>query len=518
MVIGHSLNATGKTEAVRWVDDGISMEITGLGFLPNASYDYSYAYDVSADGSVVVGSSTDSMTYVSQAYRWVDDANGGTMTGLGFLSGFSRSTASGVSADGSVVVGYASNGMDERAFRWSQSTGMESVEDWLSKAGVSTAAWIDFNVAHSTNSDGSIIVGVGLNASGNREAFIASVAEEPIVIVAEEPIASVAEEPIASVAVESGVVGLTDFRNSLASQVSSYQTLETVFGMTLNGAHHRPLMDIAMSDGEHCGWVSADLGRIYRNGKGWTSLTEIGGCHDFIDQTLRVGVGVGRSRASIDQSSGGSTSLHGKYVVLEIDWNIPDSALIASVLAMTGRWDADIKRGYSIGTSSSKGNTDMESSALRARLDWRDAFSLGAVNFSPSMQYTHTSSRIDGYQETGGTGPAEFNSQHNNAKESRLALQGAYDLTAKTMLLGHTEWAHRFDSKGASVSGNAYILDAVSMPFDIEGNDIDKNWLRVGAEVVHTFSSKTRLSISSNAATAGQDTDFSFGVNLNMLF
>ena len=118
---------------------------------------------------------------------------------------------------------------------------MESVEDWLDNAGVSIAAWSTLSNASGTNSDGSVVVGTGTNANGDTEAFIARV---------------------------SGVVGLTDLSNSLASQVSPSQTLDTLTSMTLNGAHHRPLTEIVMSDGEHCVWASADLGRIHRNGKG----------------------------------------------------------------------------------------------------------------------------------------------------------------------------------------------------------------------------------------------------------
>ena len=491
-------------------------DLTGLGFLPGALFERSYARGVSADGSVVVGYGYNANSNL-EAFRWVD----GTMTGLGFLPGalLGDSVASGASADGSVVVGYSYNAnSDMKAFRWTLETGMESVEDWLSNAGVSIAAWSTLKNANGTNSDGSVVVGTGLNANGDEEAFIARVGYSDGSVV----VGSGDEEASGVVGSgdeeASGVVGLTDLSNSLASQVSPSQTLDTLTSMALNGAHHRPLTDIAMSDGEHCVWASADLGRIHRNGKGWTSLKEVGGCHDFVDNTVRVGVGVGHSRASINQSLGGSSRLHGKYALVEMDWTIPNSALVASVLGMTGRWEADIRRGYSAGTSTSTGDTDMESSSLRARVDWRDAFSLGAVSFSPSVQYTHTSTRIDGYQETGGTSPARFDSQHNKAKESRVALQGAYEYSAKTTLLGRTEWAHRFDSKGASVSGSANILNAVNMPFNIKGNDVEQDWVRVGAEVVHRFSRSNRLSLSTTAASVGQDADFSVGANWTMLF
>ncbi|MFM6373314.1 MAG: hypothetical protein ACKPH1_05120 [Microcystis panniformis] len=74
----------------------------GLGGLPGSFS--SSANGVSADGSVVVGSSN--IGNGNEAFRWTQ-ATG--MVGLGNLSGWNSSSASGVSADGSVVVGTASD-------------------------------------------------------------------------------------------------------------------------------------------------------------------------------------------------------------------------------------------------------------------------------------------------------------------------------------------------------------------------------------------------------------------------
>ena len=72
----------------------------GLGDLPGGDF-YSHAFDVSADGSTVVGWSRSASGY--EAFRWTS-ASG--MVGLGDLSGGNfYSEAYGVSADGSTVVG-----------------------------------------------------------------------------------------------------------------------------------------------------------------------------------------------------------------------------------------------------------------------------------------------------------------------------------------------------------------------------------------------------------------------------
>jgi probable HAF family extracellular repeat protein len=73
------------------------------------------AFGVSVDGSVVVGDSG------QQAFRWTQS---GGIAGLGFLSGQTSSSAVDVSANGSVVVGSSSNPGNEQAFRWTQSGGM----------------------------------------------------------------------------------------------------------------------------------------------------------------------------------------------------------------------------------------------------------------------------------------------------------------------------------------------------------------------------------------------------------
>jgi probable HAF family extracellular repeat protein len=90
--------------------------LTPLGDLPGGG-SYSWASGISADGSVVVGSSDSASG--REAFRWT---RGGGMVGLGDLpGGLFGSTASGVSADGSVVVG--SSDIDsafQHAFRWTR--------------------------------------------------------------------------------------------------------------------------------------------------------------------------------------------------------------------------------------------------------------------------------------------------------------------------------------------------------------------------------------------------------------
>ncbi|OHB48846.1 MAG: hypothetical protein A2Y10_06230 [Planctomycetes bacterium GWF2_41_51] len=121
----------------------------GLGDLPGGSF-YSRVHDVSADGSVVVGSSSSGNGY--EAFRWTSETG---MQGLGDLPGRDfYSVAQGISGDGSVIVGYghSSSGYSE-AFRWTVSEGMVSLGD-LSGGGF-------FSGAMAASYDGSVIVGYG---------------------------------------------------------------------------------------------------------------------------------------------------------------------------------------------------------------------------------------------------------------------------------------------------------------------------------------------------------------------
>ena len=133
--------------------------MSGLGFLPGGSY--SSAYDMTPDGSVVVGWSfrMGSGAAGAEAFLWTE----GVMTGLGELPGGAYSSlALGVSADANVVVGFSVSTKGAEAFRWTAGV-MTGLGD-LPGGTFQSEAW-------AVSADGSILVGSGQSDSG-QEAFL----------------------------------------------------------------------------------------------------------------------------------------------------------------------------------------------------------------------------------------------------------------------------------------------------------------------------------------------------------
>lgn len=195
--VGSRFNGT-QERAVRWTAGGGIVE---LGQLPGAGINaFSAAYDVSADGSVIVGQadtntpfglpflgfrwtsatgmralnnlpggnvlaqasaiSADAQVTVGfaegsggvRAVRWLGDST--TPQDMGLppgLTGFTE--ARHVSGDGQVVVGVWGNGAENEAFRWTLSGGYQLLGDF--------PGGLRDSVATATNADGSVIVGTG---------------------------------------------------------------------------------------------------------------------------------------------------------------------------------------------------------------------------------------------------------------------------------------------------------------------------------------------------------------------
>lgn len=508
--------------------------VMGLGYL-DSNNPFSMAEDVSADGSVIVGVAFDSIGNLT-SFMW----QGGVMTALPTPVGQGYGRATNVSDDGNVIMGiFTSNatGQDEsyiwtrasnrsvqlqrpstmlngnansiamagdgqsafinvqesmnfKAFRWTQS-GTALLSDWITSGGIDISEWSELYGVSSTNYDGKVILGSGLR-NGQINNYIVRVESN-----------------------NSGLVVIEDVLKSVQKQstISISNNISSIAGMAMNGAHHLTLTDMAVGSGENCAWGSFDIGRSARDGKGWVNLSEVGACKNLGD--FKFGLGVGFSSSSIGYDGEGRSKLSGQYLVSEINWTHQDSGALLSALGIVGNWNADIRRDYT-GTSSF-GDTDVNMQSLRLRADFKNLWSAGDVKFTPVAQMTVTRTRVGNYQETGGTAPAQFDTQSHLAYESRLGLNAEYALSSKNSILGRTEWVKRFDSAHL-ISGSAMALGAIQVPFNFRASEVKDNWMRAGFDVIYKPTQNSRVALSATASTPGQDADYVVGLNWTGVF
>ncbi|MEX2138200.1 MAG: PEP-CTERM sorting domain-containing protein [Pirellulales bacterium] len=135
---------------------------------------------MSADGTVVVGFNQFSLND-TEAFRWTE-LDG--MVGLGDLPGGRRiSEAYDVSADGSVIVGMSENQDGRRAFYWTPQTGMLNLEDLLVSFGATNLdGWLLVE-ARGVSSDGFTLAGRGVH-NGREEAWVATIPEPSTIVLA----------------------------------------------------------------------------------------------------------------------------------------------------------------------------------------------------------------------------------------------------------------------------------------------------------------------------------------------
>jgi len=151
---GSVVVGIGESQGFMWSEDKGSQFVGGSPGLatPDPIEDVGA---VSADGSVVVGR-RDVVGQGFEAARWTES---GGVEGLGDLSdGAPESTAIDVSDDGSVVVGHGNFSDSQEAFRWKRSGGMEGLGGlpggFFARSAVGVSA------------DGSVVVGSGNSDEG----------------------------------------------------------------------------------------------------------------------------------------------------------------------------------------------------------------------------------------------------------------------------------------------------------------------------------------------------------------
>lgn len=151
VVVGVSENG-----AFRWTN---ATGMVSLGSLNGGRF--AFAYGVSADGNTIAGTAQDgTMFQSSRAFRWTQ-TTGMQSLGLGQLPGTVSTDGRAISADGSTIVGFSSNenGINHTAFRWTTQEGMVSLGR--------PPGWIT-SIPGGVSANGKIIVGGAVGDWWNR--------------------------------------------------------------------------------------------------------------------------------------------------------------------------------------------------------------------------------------------------------------------------------------------------------------------------------------------------------------
>jgi uncharacterized membrane protein len=155
----HGISANGSVivgqnydtgTAFRWaIADGM----VDLGRSPSGSG--TAAFDVSADGSVIVGGSP---------FRWT------SQSGIVPLTLFPTGFITAISGDGNVIVG-ATRGQQNSALTWDEIHGSRRLSDLLQAQGVDIEGW-DLQIIRGISYDGLTLVGLGINPDYKQQPWM----------------------------------------------------------------------------------------------------------------------------------------------------------------------------------------------------------------------------------------------------------------------------------------------------------------------------------------------------------
>jgi probable HAF family extracellular repeat protein len=375
------------------------------------------------------------------------------MQDLGTLGGI-YSEALAVSDNGSVVVGRSgrSDGTSS-GFRWAEATGMISVDEWLRQSGVTLTTDVT-NDATAVSADGTIVAGT----LRDGKAYIARGA------------------PTDSTGPGAGLIAVEDYMQSFNGLPRHVLVPQQIADLAMNGANSSPMFH-RLSAGQRALWATGDIGAVKNDfGTGPTGTGEIGFAYAPTDDlTLRLGIGTSYSKADLDLD--GYSRVNGSYILPEATMAIaPDIYATLTGYASFGK--QSMRRAYQngLGNDASEGESDTRTLGFRARLDWLNALQFQDVAFSPYASFTHLTTKVDGYTETGGGFPARFDEVEGSSNTLRLGVDSRYDLTSTIALIGRAEVAHRFEDQAPDTSGEIIGFSS----FDLPGAPIEQNWLRGG--------------------------------------
>jgi probable HAF family extracellular repeat protein len=452
VVVGTASVGSGG-EAFRWTPSG---GMVGLGFL-SAGSNTSTAFAVSGNGAVVVGMSgvvdvnVQFQSY-TEAFRWTQ---AGGMVGLGFLPGgapsstlSSVSAAFAVNADGSVVVGNSNSGSSSigRAFRWTQNGGMQSIQSLLVAGGVNMTGWTLTNPT-GVSADGTVIVGTDLDPSGQQEAWLARFSAQ----------------------FGTGLITPGVAAQSFAGQAAVAQTGNAVIGGSL-----ATMSEYAtQAHNTQATRTTPYSVFAYANYDSDPSASGTFGMTVDLPDAMVAGATASANYINTNLVYDGSAKMWGGSLGAFLA-RVPDAGL-QWLLGVNGTTlSGDINRGYLNGSGQaySQGSTTANGYGATARIGWSFNNVLPATQVTPFASYTISTIHFNGYTETTGVFPAQFNGFNDTAQIARFGADMRYTLAPGKWVWGTLASAHRLDnSETEDITGTLIGMFGVTAPAGPVAND-----------------------------------------------
>lgn len=273
--------------------------------------------------------------------------------------------------------------------------------------------------------------------------------------------------------------------------------------LVLTGNHGHPL-DLRVAPGkQNCAWLAGDWGGDDLSGTGDSSgAAEVGGCQRLTESGAQLGVAVGKTRAQERHAGPDALKQRGNYLLLEFISPLtavsPD--LWSTLTAYYNHGEADVRRGYStlLGAEVSSADAQVDTWALRARLDWEGLWQPAGVKLSPYADLNYVQARVSSYEESGGSQAMSLAAREQTVSELRLGLNAKYPLNDHVELLAGVEGVRR-------VHDDAEAIDAYwgEQHFRLQQTADDRAWVRAQLGAAWLMQD-SRLALLYSATSEGQ--------------
>jgi uncharacterized protein YhjY with autotransporter beta-barrel domain len=337
-----------------------------------------------------------------------------------------------------------------------QSTGMQSIKGLLSASGVNMTGW-SLTQATGVSADGSVVVGYGTHAA-IEEAWLARFSTQ-------SGTGTGTGAGLGTGFITPGVVA-----QSFAGQSAMGQTGNAAIGNALGTFGEFATQAHASQAGRNTPYSVFAYG-------GYDSDPAASGTFGItmdLPNAMIVGAALSANYVKTDMVYDGSAKMTGGSGGVFLA-RVPNAGLqwLAGVNGLTLKGDID--RGYlnGSGLAFSSGSTTANGYGLTGRVGWTFDRLLPKTQVTPFVSYTYSTIHFNGYTETTGVFPAQFDGFTDNAQTSRLGADGRYTFARDTWLWGTLAWAHRLDGgKAADITGTLIGLFSLTTP----GASVAQDW------------------------------------------